>query len=95
MFFSSLMCVRFPLIVPISLGQGQSSAQRVGFFSIRSGRVLDKIPGSGSGSGRVGVSKCTIGYFRVSFLLSGISRYFGYFRVCRVFSGISGFTHTY
>ena len=81
MFFSSLMCVRFPLIVPISLGQGQSSAQRVGFFSIRSGRVLDKIPGSGSGSGRVGVSKNTIGYFRVSFLLSGISGYFGYFWV--------------
>ena len=26
-----------------------SSAQRVGFFNIRSGRVLDKIPGSGSG----------------------------------------------
>ena len=24
-------------------------AQRVGFFNIRSGRVLDKIPGSGSG----------------------------------------------
>ena len=59
------------------------------------GRVLDKIPGSGSGSGRVGVSKNMIGYFRVSFLLSGISGYFGYFRVCRVFSGISGFTHIY
>ena len=74
------------------------SAQRVGFFNIGSGRVLDKIPGSGSGSGRVGVSKYTIGYFRVSFYfrvfpgISGISRYF---RVCRVFSGISGFTHTY
>ena len=57
------------------------SAQRVGFFNIGSGRVLDKIPGSGSGSGRVGVSKNTIGYFRVSFLLSGISGYVGYFRV--------------
>ena len=58
------------------------SAQRVGFFNIGSGRVLDKIPGSGSGSGRVGVLKYTIGYFRVSFLLSGISgisRYVGYF----------------
>ena len=66
------------------------SAQRVGFFNIGSGRVLDKIPGSGSGSGRVGVSKNTIGYFRVSFLLSGISRYFGYFRVCRVFSVFLG-----
>ena len=72
-----------------------TSAQRVGFFNIGSGRVVDKIPGSGSGSGRVGVSKNTIGYIRVSFLLSGISGYFGYFRVCRVFSGISGFTHIY
>ena len=71
------------------------SAQRVGFFSIGSGRVLNKIPGSGSGLGRVRVSKNTIGYFRVSFFLSGISGYFGYFRVCRVFLGISGFTHIY
>ena len=58
-----------------------SSAQRVWFFNIGSGQVWDKIPGSGSGSGRVGVSKNTIGYFRVSFLLSGISGYVGYFRV--------------
>ena len=75
-----------------------NSAQRVGFFNMGSGRVLDKIPGSRSGSGRVGVSKNTIGYFRVSFFLSGISGYFGYFgyfRVCRVFLGISGFTHIY
>ena len=52
-----------------------TSAQRVGFFQywVGSGQVLDKILGSGSGSGRVGVSKNTIGYFRVSFLLSGIS----------------------
>ena len=55
------------------------------------GRVLDKIPGSGSGSGRVGVLKYTIGYFRVSFLLSGISGYFGYFRVFPGISGISGY----
>ena len=48
----------------------KNSAQQVGFFNIGSGRVLDKIPGSGSGSGRVGVSKNTIGYFRVSFFLS-------------------------
>ena len=41
-----------------------SSAQRVGFSNIRSYWVLDKIPGSRSGSGRVGVSKYTIGYFR-------------------------------
>ena len=72
----------------------RDSAQRVGFFNIGSGRVLDKIPGSGSGSGRVGVSKYTIGYFRVSFFLLGISGYFGYvgyfrvFWVCRVFLGL-------
>ena len=40
------------------------------------------------GSGRVGVSKYTIGYFRVSFLLSGISGYVGYLRV---FTGIYGY----
>ena len=55
------------------------SAQRVWFFNIGSGRVLDKIPGSGSGFGRVGVSKIAIGHFRVSFLLSGISGYFWVF----------------
>ena len=42
---------------------------------------MDKIPGSRSGSGRVGVSKNTIRYFRVSFLLSGISGYVRYFQV--------------
>ena len=68
------------------------SAQRVGFFNIGSGQVLDKIPGSGSGSGRVRVSKNTIGYFRVSYFLSGISGYFGYFRVCRVFLGLPIYT---
>ena len=66
----------------------QCPAGRVFQNRVGSGRVLDKIPGSGSGSGRVGVSKYTIGYFRVSFLLSGISGYFGYFRV---FPGISGY----
>ena len=73
----------------------QCPAGRVFQYRVGSGRVLDKIPGSGSGSGRVGVSKYTIGYFRVSLKFSGISGYFGYFRVCRVFSGISGFTHIY
>ena len=58
----------------------ETSAQRVGFFNIGSGQVLDKILGSGSGSGRVGVSKKTIGYFQVSFFLSGISGYFRYFQ---------------
>ena len=49
-----------------------------------SGGVLDKIPGSGSGLGWVGVTKNTIGCFRVFCLLSGIlsiSGYVGYFRV--------------
>ena len=59
-------------------------AGRVFQYRVGSGRVLEKIPGSGSGSGRVGVLKYTIGYFRVSFLLSGISGY------SWVFPGISG-----
>ena len=46
----------------------QCPAGRVFQHRVGSGRVLDKIPGSGLGSGRVGVSKYTIGYFRVSFL---------------------------
>ena len=65
----------------------RSSAQRVGFFNIGSGRVVDKIPGSGSGSGRVGVSQIRSGisgylfYFWVFPGISGISGYVGYFRV--------------
>ena len=47
----------------------------------KSGRVLNKIPGRGSGLGRVGVSKFMIGYFWVSFLLLSISGCVGYFRV--------------
>ena len=66
----------------------QCPAGRVFQYRVGSGRVLDKIPGIGSGSGRVGVSKYTIGYFRVSLLLSGIFGYFGYFRVI---SGIFGY----
>ena len=54
-----------------------TSAQRVGFFNIGSGRVLEKIPGSGSGSGRVGVLK----------IRSGI---FGYLFYSRVIPGIFG-----
>ena len=59
---------------------------------------MDKIPGSGSGSGQVGVSKNTIGYLRVSFFIrvfpgisgiSGISMYVGYFRV---FLGLPTYT---
>ena len=71
----------------------QCPAGRVFQYRVGSVRVLDKTPGSGSGLGRVGVLKYTIGYFRVSFLLSGISGYFGYIRVCRVLSGISGLVH--
>ena len=55
------------------------------------GRILDKIPCSESDSGQVGVSKYMIGYFRVSFLLSGISGYVGYFRVFPGMSGIYGY----
>ena len=51
------------------------SVQRVGFFKIGSGRLKDEIPGSGSGSGWVGVLKYTIGYVQVISLLSGISGY--------------------
>ena len=67
----------------------RDSAQRVGFFNIGSGRVLDKIPGSGSGSGQVGVSKYTIGLF------SGIFFTFGYFRVFRVFLGLPIYTKVF
>ena len=68
------------------------SAQRVWFFNIGSGRVSEKIPGSGSGSGRVGVLKNTIGYFRVSFFLSGISGISGYVGYFRVFLGLPIYT---
>ena len=57
-----------------------SSAQRVGFFNIGSGRVLDKIPGSGS-------SRSVEKYDQV---FPGIFLTFGYFRVFRVFLGMSG-----
>ena len=62
-------------------GLDQCPAGRVFQYRVGSGWVLDKIPGSGSGFSRVGVPKNTIGYVRVSFLLSGMSGYFGYFRV--------------
>ena len=69
----------------------QCPAGRVFQYRVGSGRVLDKIPGSGSGSGRVGVSKYTIEFFRVSLLFSGISRYLFFFRVFPGISGISGY----
>ena len=62
----------------------QCPTGRVFQYRVGSGRVLEKIPGSGPGSGRVGMLKNTIGYFRVSLLLSGNSGYSGYFRVFRV-----------
>ena len=64
------------LSVEASLTQCQTGR----IFSIL-GRVLVKI----LGSGRAGVLKYTIGYFWVSFLLSGISGY------SWVFPGISGY----
>ena len=54
------------------------SAQQVGFFNIKSGRVLKKIPGYGSG-------KSSEIYDPV---ISGIFFTLGYFRV---FLGISGY----
>ena len=65
----------------------QCPAGRVFQYRVRSGRVVDKIPGSRSGSGRLGVSLYTIGYFRVSISISGISVYFKYFWVCGIFLG--------
>ena len=62
----------------------RSSAQRVGFFNIGLGRVMEKILGSGSGLGRVGVLNSTIEYSRVSFLLSAFPGISGY-------SSISGY----
>ena len=61
------------------------------FFTIGSGRVLEKIPGSGSGSSRVGVLQYMIGYFRVSFLLSGISGYFWVYWITSLFFGGNNF----
>ena len=65
-------------------GEGSAGIGRVDRVEGRRGsrgKVLDKIPGSGSGSVRVGVLKYMIKYFQVSFLLLGISGYVGYFRV--------------
>ena len=73
----------------------QCPVGRVFQYRVGSGGVLDKIPGSGSGSGRVGVSKNTIGYFRVSFLHSSISGCFGYFPVFPGMSGIFGYFWVY
>ena len=74
----------------ISLYLLPSQRQRVGFFNNRLGRVLDKIPGSGSGSGQVGVSKYTIGYFQVSFLLQVFPGIFFTLRHFQIFLGFPG-----
>ena len=58
----------------------QCPAGRVFQYRVRSGRVLDKIPGSGSG-------RSVKIYDRV---FPGIFFTFGYFRVFRVFPGMSG-----
>ena len=55
----------------------QCPAGRVFQYRVGSGQVVDKISGSRSGSGRVGVSKYTIGISRYLFTF----RYVGYFRV--------------
>ena len=73
----------------LNMAPQQCPTGRVFQYRVGSGRVLEKIPGSGSGSGRVGVLKYKIGYFRVSFLLSGISGY------SWVFSGISGYIRVF
>ena len=85
LYWSLSLSFSFSLSLSLSLAPDQCPEGRIFQCRVGSGRVLDKIPGSGSGSGRVGVSKNTIGYFRVSFLLSGISGYFGYFGYFWVF----------
>ena len=59
------------------------SAQRVGFFNIGSGRVLDKIPGSRSGRSVEKYDRVFPGiFFSFGYLgISGISGYVGYFWV--------------
>ena len=67
------------------LGGTSSMPNRQDFFNIWSGQVgYWRKYRQRVGSGQVGVLKYTIGYFRVSFLLSGNSGYF------RVIPGIPG-----
>ena len=83
------------IIILIDNCREHCPASRVLQYWVGSGQVLDKISGSGSGSGQVGMAKYTMGNILVSFLLPGISGYFVYYQLCRVLSGISGFTHIY
>ena len=80
------------IIILIDNCREHCPAGRVLQYWVGSGRVLDKIPGSRLGSGRVGVSKYTIRYFRVSFLLSGISGILVYIVYLRVFLGLPIYT---
>ena len=84
---------RYLKIIPRVMRRCQGgSAQRVGFFNIGSGRVLEKIPGSGSGSVRVGVLKYPSGIFGYLFysrVFRGIPWYL------RVFLGISVYFWVY
>ena len=72
-----------------------SSAQRVGFFNIGLGRVLDKILGSGSGRSGKKYNRVfpgiffSFGYFRVFRVFPGMSGIFGYFRVYQYILGLS------
>ena len=63
------------------------SPKQVGFFIIGSG--IGKVLDSGSGSGHIGVLNYTIRYFRVCFLLSGISGYSSVFPVNSVILDMS------
>ena len=64
---NTILLILLLIIIIIIPSSAIGSSQRGGFFNIGSGRVVNKIPGSGSGSGRVGVLNYMIGYFRVSF----------------------------
>ena len=68
-FWSVKSCTSFTVCL-------QCPTRRV--FSI-SGQVLERIPGSRSGSGWAGVLNYSIGYFLVLYLRSGISGYYGYY----------------
>ena len=63
------------IIILIDNCREHCPAGRVLQYWVGSGRVLDKIPGSGSGSGRVGVSKNTIGYLFYFQLFPGLPIY--------------------
>ena len=63
----------------------QCPGGRVFQYRVGSGRVVDKIPGSGSGRSVEIHNRVFLGIFFT----------FGYFSVCCVFSGIVGYTPKY